>query len=319
MSRHLAYQRLFAATHELRVGAEMTRYTPDTLSCACCNRRWSEVEAPFEAVEYRYGKSGEPESVCLTCYTPRIPSERLLGLERYNITGNTTTSIFGKLGMLVGSGGIITPHNELYLTLPPKLYDKYITGEWGQQGRLSTDKPLARLLDLLIDGRLFTPSQSASSGKRPVEQGFVYIENWGRKADVLMGRLLATTSLHELWCNSEQGVTSLDLHAILTTARELEVQGLATQADRAAFWKPITAAARGQRDDADFDAWLKKVPDPRALLTVLPADPFDRLRLPVVLREVMPRLEALEPYLASTPKPPQPVGSSSTQRQGSLF
>jgi hypothetical protein len=305
MSRHLAYRRLFAATHELRVGAEFSRFTPDTPSCACCNRRWSEVEAPFQAAEYRYGKSGEPEQVCLTCYTPRIPSERLLGLERYNHTGNTTTPIYGKLGMLVGSGGIITPRNELYLTLPPKLHAKYEKGEWGQQGRLSTTKPLPRLLDLLIAGALSAPGES------PLEQGFVYIENWGRKADILMRRLLATTSLKEVWCNSEQGVTPLDLQAILETAQVLKTLELTNQADRLVFWKPITDAARGQRDDAAFDAWLGKVPDPRALLMALPTDPFDRLRLPAVLREVMPRLSALEAYL--TPAPPQ------TQRQGSLF
>lgn len=126
-----------------------------------------------------------------------------------------------------------------------------------------------------------------------------------------MRRLLATTSLKEVWCNSEQGVTPLDLQAILETAQVLKTLELTNQADRLVFWKPITDAARGQRDDAAFDAWLGKVPDPRALLMALPTDPFDRLRLPAVLREVMPRLSALEAYL--TPAPPQ------TQRQGSLF
>lgn len=317
MSRHLAYRRLFEATHELRVGADMPRQTPDTPCCACCYRRWSEVEMPFQAVEYCYGKSGEPEWVCVTCYTPRLPSERMLGLERYNKTGNTTTPIYGKLGMLVGSGGFITPRNELYLTLPPKLHAKYLGGEWGQQGRLSTDRPLARLLDLLSSGAL-----------SPIEQGFVYVENWGRKVDVLMHRFQATTSLQEVWCNSEQGVTSLDLQAMLATAAALKAQGLDAQADRTTFWKPVTDAAQGRRDASAFEKWLNKVPDPRALLSALPADPFDRLLLPAVLREVMPRLEALQAVLPESPpdaqqdvarqeipEPRMPVAS----RQGSLF
>jgi len=307
MSRHLAYRRLFEATHELRVGANMPRQTPDTPCCACCARPWDEVEAPFQAVEYRYGKSGEPEWVCMTCYTPRLPSERMLGLERYNTSGNTSTPIYGKLGMLVGSGGIITPRNELYLTLPPKLYAKYQSGEWGQQGQLSTDRPLVRLLDLLAEGVL-----------SPVSQGFVYVENWGRKADVLMRRFLATTSLQEVWCNSEQGVTALDLLAMLATADVLREQGLASQAERTAFWKPVTDAALGKRDAVAFEKWLDKVPDPRALLSVLPLDPFDRLRLPVVLRDIMPRLDALHAVLSDgvSMSDPQPM---TAPQQGSLF
>lgn len=307
MSRHLAYRRLFEATHALRVGADMPRYTPDTPCCACCGRPWREVEVPFQAVEYHYGDFGEAEWVCVTCYTPRLPSERMLGLERYNTSGNTSTPIYGKLGMLVGSGGIITPRNELYLTLPPKLHAKYQSGEWGQQGRLSTERPFTRLLDLLAEGAL-----------SPVSQGFVYVENWGRKADVLMRRFLATTSLQEVWCNSEQGVTPLDLHAMLATADVLSAQGLASQAERTAFWKPITDAALGQRDAAAFEKWVNKVPDPRALLSVLPLDPFDRLRLPVVLRDIMPRLEALQAVLSEEVLMPDPQPAISPQ-QGSLF
>lgn len=313
MRRDLAYQRLFAATTPFREQAYAEHFTPSTPSCSCCSRRWSDVEAPFQAASYSYGKSGQPEQVCLTCYTLRIPSEEMLGLERYNKTGNTVTPIYGKLGMLVGSGGIITPQNTLYLTLPPKLYEKYQDGELGQAGQLSTDKPLARLLALLASGAL-----------NPLEQGFVYIENWGRKADVLLRCLRPTLSLHEVWCNSEQGVTPLNLAAMLKTARVLVEQDLEKYATQKAFWWPITAAASGQRNPQAFEAWVKKVPDPRALLSVLPEDPFDRLKLPAVLREIMPRLTALEPYIGQDKLPETPVSLENDvppymPQQGSLF
>ncbi|MDP3535130.1 MAG: hypothetical protein Q8S08_07045, partial [Halomonas sp.] len=270
--RHRAYQLLYQATHALRQHSKQAVLTPKTPSCACCDRPWAEVEAPFQAAEYYYGKSGEAEYLCLTCYTPRISSEVMLGIERMNITGNTRTEIYGKLGMLVGSGGIITPQAELYLTLPPKLHEKYQSGEWGQQGRLSTEKPLVRLLQLLVQGAL-----------APIEEGFVYIENWGRKADGLMRQLTPTTSLHEVWCNSENGVSVLDLHAMLRTANVMSEQGIEAQAGRLAFWAPIIDAAKGRRDEHAFAKWLTKVPDPAALLQALPADPYSRLKLPAVL------------------------------------
>ncbi|RUR29717.1 hypothetical protein ELY33_12290 [Vreelandella andesensis] len=310
--RHRAYQLLYHATHPLRRSAFISTLTPNTPSCACCDRRWADVEAPFQAIEYRYGKNGETEYVCLSCYTPRIASQEMLGLERLNVTGNTRTPIYGKLGMLVGSGGIITPKAELYLTLPPKLFEKYRQGEWGQQSRLSTEKPLTRLLALLAQGEL-----------DPISEGFVYIENWGRKVDGLMRHLTPTTSLHELWCNSESGVSALDLHAMIMTAKQLSEQGLTVQADRITFWKPILDAAQGQRDDKAFAEWLEKVPKPESLLQTLPADPFDRLKLPAVLGAIMPHLQALLPYcrpLAVETNPaPQRDATPDTQRQGTLF
>ncbi|MDR5899478.1 hypothetical protein QC823_10805 [Halomonas vilamensis] len=310
--RYRGYQLLYRATRNLRQSAFFTTLTPKTPSCACCERPWAEVEAPFEAVEYRYGKNGGTEYVCLTCYTPRIASEQMLGLERMNVTGNTRTPVYGKLGMLVGSGGIITPAAELHLTLPPKLFEKYRQGQWGQEGRLSTEKPLARLLALLAQGEL-----------DPVSEGFVYIENWGRKVDGLMRHLTPTTSLRELWCNSESGVSVLDLHAMVLTAQQLKTQGLAAQADRIMFWKPILDAAEGKRDDKAFGQWLEKVPDPAALLHALPTDPHERLKLPAVLGTVMPHLDALLPYC----EPPAPLQIpmveappvSRDPQQGSLF
>lgn len=323
--RHRAYQLLFQATEELRDGAFFATLTPHTPGCACCGRSWAVVEAPFQAVEYHYGKSGHTEYVCLTCYTPRIPSERMLGRERWNVTGNTRTPIYGKLGMLVGSGGIITPEASLSLTLPPKLLEKYREGRWGQQGKLSTEKPLARLLAMLAAGEL-----------DPISHGVVYIENWGRKVDGLMRHLTPTTSLHELGCNSETGVRMLDLHAMILTAQQLQDQGLATQADRITFWKPVLDAAKGQRNDAAFAKWLENIPDPAALLQTLPADPYERLELPAVLRAIMPHLESLLPYCrmagsntddtptsASATAAPPPVdpspSSTDSPQQGTLF
>lgn len=312
--RHLAYHRLFNATTELRQSAFFATLTPDTPGCACCGRRWADVEAPFQAAEYTYGKVGVAEYVCLTCYTPRIPSETMLGMERWHVTGKTRTPMYAKLGMLVGSGGIITPGNELYLTLPPKLLDKYRNGAWGQQGRLSRQKPMARLLGMLAAGEL-----------DPISQGFVYIDNWGRKVDGLMRHLTPTTSLHELWCNTENGVRMLDLHAMIRTAEQMQAQGLAAKADRITFWRPITDAAVGKRSDTAFTQWLKNVPDPEALLQTLPADPYERLELPAVLGRIMPHLADLLPYCqtphsveaAPTAKPP-PADSHPPQ-QGTLF
>lgn len=311
-----AYQLLYHATGKLRKSAFYATLTPKTPSCACCDRPWAEVEVPFQAVAYHYGKNGTTEYVCVTCYTPRLPSQEMLGLERLNVTGNTRTPIYGKLGMLVGSGGIITPEAELHLTLPPKLYEKYRNGEWGKQERLSTEKPLARLLTLLSKGEL-----------DPMGEGFVYIENWGRKVDGLMRHLTPTTSLHELWCNSESGVSVLDLNAMVLTAQQLREQGLAAQADRITFWKPIVEAAQGRRDDKAFAKWLEKISDPAALLQTLPTDPYDRLKLPGVLAAVMPQLDALLPYCepqtptGTLPMPNRPTASTvaDSPQQGSLF
>lgn len=305
--RHLAYWRLFHATPEFRRGASFAALTPTTPCCACCDRRWADVEVPFEALEYAYGKVGKTEYVCWTCYTPRIPSEAMLGLERWNITGKTHTPIYGKLGMLVGSGGIITPENALHLTLPPRLLEKYRTGEWGRRGRLTTEKPLVRLLAMLSAGEL-----------DPIGQGFVYIENWGRKVDGLMRYLTPTASLRELWCNSENGVRVLDLHAMILTAEQMQAQGLAAKADRKTFWWPIIDAASGKRDDAAFADWVKNVPDPQALLEALPADPFNRQELPAVLQAIMPCLERLLPYCQAPAKSPPPPDIAAP-RQGSLF
>ena len=73
-------------------------------------------------------------------------------------------------------------------------------------------------------------------------------------------------------------------------------QGLASQAGRFAFWKPILDAAKGQRDDKAFAQWLDNVPDPAALLQAIPTDPYDRLKLPAALGWVMPHLDKLLPY-----------------------
>lgn len=137
-----------------------------------------------------------------------------------------------------------------------------------------------------------------------------------------------TARRSEVWCNSEQGATPLDLQAILKTARVLDTQGLAGQADRIVFWKPITDAAKGSRGPEAFEKWLAKVPGPRDLLAALPLDPFSRLRLPAVLGEVIPRLEGLQGLLpVALPKaPPAQAGevvpasaSQAASHQGSLF
>lgn len=274
------YALLHRATQALRQHADVTLVTPPTAACACCARPWQDVEDPGQAAEYKYGVNCAVEYVCTTCYTPRIGSEAMLGIERYSV-GNRDNPVYAKLGMLPGSAGVITPSGALHLALPQALYDKFQSGLWAQRGQLHRLSGLGLLTHLLHQGEL---NQRA--------QGFVYVEQWGRKADALMQRFMASTSLQELWCNSESGATPLDLHAMLDTARRVIAMDLAHKADKPAFWRPITDAARGQRRDSAFESWLTQVPDPEALLTALPVNPHDRLRLTTMMRELIPLLQA---------------------------
>lgn len=273
-----AYQLFHEATREIRQrdGKDLKAHEPTTAGCACCGRSWEAVEDPGQAISYQYSSACAIEWLCTTCYTPRVGSPSMLGVERF-AGGNPDKPVFGKLGMLPGSGGIITQDAVLHLALPQGFVDKFLAGGYGEQGRLHRSTPLALLARLLAEGQL-----------RPGEGSFVYIEVWGRKADGLMRGLKASTSLLELWCNSENGGQPLDLEALLATTRLLLAMGLETKADKPAFWRPVLNAARGERDDDAFEAWAATIPDPQALMAALPLNPHSRLKMVSVIRELLP-------------------------------
>ena len=275
MSR--GYALLHQATKGFRDPAMMDTFTPTTASCACCQRAWAEVEDPGVAMEYQYSAGYAFESVCTTCYTPRLPATAMLGVEKLARGGKP---VGGKLGMLAGSGGVITPSGELHLALPQGWIDKFKDGELGRLGRLHRCGAMALLLKLHSDGALENS-----------HQGFVFVENWGRKADTLMGQWRASFSLSEVWCLSDQGAEPLDLAAMIDVARFVHAEGLAKKAVTPAFWRPIVQAAQGRRHDASLQKWTEALDDPMTLLAALPIDPHSRMRLTPVMRELIPLIE----------------------------
>lgn len=271
-----AYTRLHAATGSLRADAGWEWSEPSTDGCACCARPWADVEEPDKAVAYRYSAGMATEWVCTTCYTPRLGSYDFLGVER--MAGKTDKTVPAKLGMLPGSGGVITAHDELYLALPPKNIEKFKNGWLGQRDRLFRGRPLDLLLALRADGRL-----------GPLEQGIVFIEVFGRKADGLMADLRLTTHLGELWANSDAGARPIDLQAALALADVVRQHGLEAKAGSPTFWRPILRAAQGHNDPKALAAWGEKTPGAAELVAHLPEDPHDRLAVHQLLR---PLLEA---------------------------
>lgn len=292
---HLNPYALFhAATHVVREDNEAGPVTPTSLACGYCQRGWNEVEDPDQAFTYRYSPPTAVEYLCSTCYTPRISAPNALGIESYR--GKSRIPTPGKLGMLAGSGGIVTHEGTLHLALPKAFVTKYGPGIYGQRGQIHEIGPGVRPLDILLE--LIYGDQIE------VERGFLYIDLWGRKPDALMQGLSLTHSLSELWCNSEKGPFARDLLAHAATARELCRQGIADQGLKPSFWTPIRQAAQGAPLESlsdDMATWLKKVPDPQALLGALPINPHDRLELPAMMRSLIPRISADPAFLEEAP------------------
>lgn len=272
------YTLLHAATHAIRADNDTAPVEPLTPACGCCQRAWEAVEDPGVAFPYQYARGMATEFLCSACYTPRIGSKTGLGVEQR--TGSTTPS-GGKLGMLNNSGAIVTPDGVLHLVLTETLVRKFGGGHFGQQGQVHGPgvRPLHILLELI-----------ESSGFEP-HRGFLFIERWGRKQDVLLRDLTLSYSLSEVWCNSDQGLVARDLRAHIDTAQELCRQGIADKGAKPAFWAPIRKAASSPSSDGLADAmekWLAKVPEPQALLATLPVNPHDRLELPSMMTTLVP-------------------------------
>lgn len=288
MVNQSAHQRFYQATEwvreDLPSGKEIT---PTNNACACCVRPWQQTENPSEAFAYQYAAGMAIEQVCATCYTPRIPAPRALGCERF-AAGNPDNPVFGKLGMLPGSSGIITPDNQLHLALPPGFISKYGEGRYGKAGLIHETANAFVLLGELFEQGVLTRDSLAD--------GIVFIEMWGRKADTLMGNLQMTRSLSEVWCCSDKGAFMLDLQALIDTGYALLEAGLLADATRPAFWKPIkNAATKGVHDDEALGKWAAKVEksggDAQAIVNKLPIDPASRLRVNEVLRLLAPYIE----------------------------
>ena len=109
------YTLFHAATHAIRGDNEAVAISPSSPACGYCQRAWDEVEDPGQAFTYQYHSSVAVEYLCSTCYTPRISAPNALGIESYR--GKNRVPCPGKLGMLPGSGGIVTPEGTLHLAL----------------------------------------------------------------------------------------------------------------------------------------------------------------------------------------------------------
>lgn len=267
------YTLLHSATQEFRERASLNVVEPPSAACACCQREWPHVEDPGQAVEYRYGSGYQTEYVCTTCYTPRIGSD-MLGIERRTTTG---VEVHAKLGMLPGSGGVITPSGELHLALPQGFIDKFEGGILNQRGQLHRTSSLGLLAHLLSTGQM-----------KGLTEGFVFIETWGRKADALMRHWRGSYSLLEVWSLSEQGAMPVELSAMIRTATVMVDEGLDKEATRPPFWSPVTNAAKGLLNADALEKWMGRFKDPSRILSALPTDPHNRLSLPSYMREIIP-------------------------------
>lgn len=282
------HERFYSATQWIRDDIQSGKaITPTSNACACCQRRWGNTENGGQAFAYQYGAGLAVEQVCAACYTPRIGAAQALGCERF-AGGNPEKPVYGKLGMLPGSSGIITPDGDLHLGLPPGFITKFGEGRYGAAGLIHHTANAFELLGELFESGTLTHDKLAD--------GMVFIETWGRKADALMGGLQMTRSLSEVWCCSDKGAFMLDVQALLNTGSALQQFGLLTDATRPAFWKPIKdSATYGIRNEAALEKWVAKIEkaggDPQAIVNRLPTDPASRLRVNEVLRLLAPYIE----------------------------
>lgn len=275
----LVHQIFFDATTAIREDAEPKTVSPTGSGCACCGRGWAEVEAPDRAYPYSYDSSTGTEEYCLTCATPRLSAPTVLGIESYRGGGKSGVKkpVGGKLGMLMGSGGVITANGELHLALPPGYIEKFKDGSLGRAGRLhQVPKSLDLLMLLHRNGEL-----------GDVSRGIVYVEHWGRKADVLMGSLRVTTDLRELWCNSDSGTFCRNLDCLLRVAEVIDRHGHRKAAKKPAFWRPIHSAASGKHDADALKRWADETAGAAEIIDALPVDPHDRQGLHLSMQKIL--------------------------------
>lgn len=288
MADSLAYQLFHAATDWIRDDIDFDKVdtqVPSTPGCACCGRPWQQTENPERSYCYQYSSGMATELYCEACYTPRVASPTALGVERF-AGGNPDNPVSGKLGMLPGSCGVITPDGSLHLGLPPGFIAKYREGRYGKAGLIHPyPNGMALLAHLLETGKV-EPGM--------IYRGIVFVETWGRKADTLMAGLRTTRSLSEVWCSSDGGATMLDLQSIIETGYWLQDQGILDKAEKPSFWTPIKAATEGKPNGKAVEKWAVGVQklgvDPQALINQLPVDPHSRMRVGPVLKEIAPAI-----------------------------
>lgn len=259
-----AYARYHSATQGFRNG--VTWQTPPTAQCACCTRPWAATEDGARAAPYRYQAGMAVQWLCTTCYTPRLNSEHMLGVER--MAGRSGKTVAAKLGMLPGSGGVITTNNVLYLAFPPGNMRKYAKGWLGRHGRLFQGSPLALLLHL-HDNRYLGD----------VRDGIVFFPAIGRKAQGMMADLRPSTDWRCIWCNTSDGHWPLNVQALFDLYRVLRHHDLLARAGKPAFWRPIQQAAAGRVNHKQVASWRDRTPGADDVIAALPDDPHDRLML----------------------------------------
>lgn len=272
------YVRFHRATSRIRDELQASRWIvpPEgALGCASCSRSWGETENPDICGVYQYGSGFAHEYECTTCHTVRISAPNHLGIEM--LRGKDKIPSGGRLGMLPGCGGIITSYDGIHLALNGGYYRKFAKGKLAQAGGVHEDRPFQLLIRFLAEGRL-----------GDVSDGFIFVELWGRKPDVLMRNLRLTRTLSELWCCSDTGAVPIDLEALIATAKWLTEHDLVEKGSRPAFWKPIRDAAAGNHNSELLARWAKTVPNTQALLDSLPIDPHTRLRLPSLMASILP-------------------------------
>jgi len=291
MPDSLAHQLFFGATRAIHEAppAKHSTQAPTTAGCACCGRAWEETEAPTVAYRYKYSSGQAIEQYCTGCYATRIGNPTALGVER-SALGNPDNPVYGKLGMLPGSSGIILQGRnnapELHLGLPNGFMTKFSDGYFAKAGQTHPYANGFALFAYLFQAGFLTMDRLA--------QGIVFVESWGKKADILMGNLRSSRSLSEVWCCSDAGASMLDLASIIQTGRYLHAAGVLEKTAKTSFWSPIKAATEGKSRAGALEKWATSVQklglDPQELVNQLPIDPHSRLRVGPVLQQLAPAI-----------------------------
>lgn len=276
-----AYSKLWGALRELRAHSCLEFEPPSGECCGFCGRSWHDVEDPGRAYPYRYGntKSAPVLHLCTTCATvARQPLTAELGYERR--AGTSGSMVPAKLGMLSRCAGVVSADDVLYVGGAQGWWPKFAQGAWAKDGRFRVASPVQLLLDLHRSGQL-----------GPIKDGIVFIEEFGRKTDVLMADLILTTDLREVWFNTDAGATRpVDLAALIHLAGVMKKAGHSKKSGSWAFWAPIINASRGRVDTSALARWLKASDPKSEIAEALPTDPHTRQRLPRILPSIMEAL-----------------------------
>lgn len=255
-----AYKLFHLSTTGFRHNLAVEQVSSDLQSCSCCKRQLGDVEDPNVFVLYQYSAGYATERYCTTCYTPRIGSVPMLGVDRFS---SNKIPVGAKLGMLFKNGGLITNDGRLQLAVDLKQYKKISDGSLATQGLVH----VLSSWDLLL----------AENEKQNLEKPFIFIEAWGTKTDGLMSNLATSYSKRELWVNTHSGAYCVDFQSFLDVVDWVITHDLRDVALRDSFWKPIIKAAWGAPDEKEFAKWAKKINRCEELLALLPANPHDRI------------------------------------------